>query len=238
MKTGSLSQSICCLLATFLVAGSVHSQEAVNKRPDPKRFIKEIEKFEELDKSAPPTKGGIVFTGSSSIRLWKTTEAFPDLPVLNRGFGGSVANDLIVYFDTVVTPYEPKVLVLYTGSNDLNANLTVEEVVADYTKFLGMVHDKFPITKVIVNSVKTSIKRWDQYESVKQLNVALESWSKGKDWIVWVEATSHLLGSDGKPRPEIFREDKLHLNDTGYAEWNAIISPYLHEEWAKLKTKK
>ncbi|MEY4483823.1 MAG: hypothetical protein RL693_1275, partial [Verrucomicrobiota bacterium] len=137
--------------------------------------------------------------------------------------------------DKVVTPYEPKILVVYTGSNDLNAKLTVQDVLADYTKFLGMVHEKLPATKVIVNSVKTSIKRWDQYESVKQLNVALEAWCQGKDWIRWVEATSHLLGSDGTPRPEIFREDKLHLNDKGYAEWNAIIRPVLQEEWTKRK---
>jgi lysophospholipase L1-like esterase len=234
MKTLSISKSIGCLLATCLVAGVIHAQETV-QRPDPKRFAKEIEKFAQLDKATPTAQGGIVFTGSSSIRLWKTTEAFPDLPVLNRGFGGSVANDLVFYFDKVVTPYEPKILVVYTGSNDLNAKLTVQDVLADYTKFLGMVHEKLPATKVIVNSVKTSIKRWDQYESVKQLNVALEAWCQGKDWIRWVEATSHLLGSDGTPRPEIFREDKLHLNDKGYAEWNAIIRPVLQEEWTKRK---
>lgn len=238
MKKGSLSQSICGLLALFLVAGGIHAQETVNKRPDPKRFAKEIEKFEQLDKTSPPAKGGIVFTGSSSIRLWKTATAFPDLPVLNRGFGGSVANDLIVYFDNVVATYEPKVLLVYTGSNDLNAKLTTDEVLVDYTKFLSMVHEKFPATRIIVTSVKTSIKRWDQYASVKKLNADLESWCQGKDWIRWVECTSHLLGSDGKPRAEIFRDDKLHLNDKGYAEWNAIIRPILQEEWAKLKPSK
>lgn len=237
MITGPLSPLVRCLIAALLVTGVAHAQE-VGKRPDPKRFAKEIEKFVQLDQATPPVKGGILFAGSSSIRLWKTAEAFPDLPVLNRGFGGSVANDLIVYFDKIVTPSEPKVLVLYTGSNDLNGKLTVKEVLADYTQFLGMVHEKLPATKIIVNSVKTSIKRWDQYASVKELNVALESWCQGKDWIRWVESTSQLLNSEGKPRPEIFREDKLHLNDKGYAEWNAIIRPVLQEEWAKLNPAK
>lgn len=225
------------MLATLLVAGVINAQELV-KRPDPKRFAKETEKFGKQDVESPRKKGGIVFTGSSSVRLWKTMEAFPDLPVLNLGFGGSVANDLVVYFDKVVTPYEPKILVVYTGSNDLNAKLTVEEALADYIKFLEMVHEKFPATKVIVNSVKTSLKRWDQYESVKKLNVALESWCQGRERIRWVDGTSHQLGGDGKPRAEIFREDLLHLNDKGYAEWNAIISPILHEEWAKLNAAK
>lgn len=225
------------MLASLLVAGVINAQELA-KRPDSKRFTREIEAFGKQDGVSLPKKGGIVFTGSSSVRLWKTTEAFPDLPVLNRGFGGSVANDLIVYFDKIIAPYEPKVLVVYTGSNDLNAKLTVEDVIADYTKFLGLVHEKFPATKIIINSVKTSLKRWDQYESVKKLNVALESWCQGREWIRWVDGTTYLLGSDGKPRAEIFRDDLLHLNDKGYAEWNAIISPILHEEWAKLNAAK
>ncbi|MEI7464509.1 MAG: hypothetical protein WCJ87_04120 [Burkholderiales bacterium] len=90
-----------------------------------------------------PQKGGIVFTGSSSIREWDTLkEDFPGLPVLNRGFGGSVANDLIVHVDTVVLRHEPKVLVTYTGSNDLTARLTVQESFEDDTKFLDLVRER------------------------------------------------------------------------------------------------
>jgi lysophospholipase L1-like esterase len=36
-----------------------------------------------------------------------------------------------------------------------------------------------------------------------------------------------MLGSDGQPMPDIFIEDKLHMNAKGYAIWQKIIEPYL-----------
>ncbi|MEZ0276167.1 MAG: GDSL-type esterase/lipase family protein [Roseimicrobium sp.] len=207
------------------------------KRPDPAKYAKDIAKFDEEETSGtPPPRGGIVFTGSSSVRMWKNLKSdFPDLPVLNRGFGGSVANDLIFYFDKVVLRYQPKLLVVYTGSNDINAKLTVDEAFADYTKFLTLVHEKLPETRVVVNAVKYSEKRLDQMEKVTLLNGKLEAWCKEQPWIRWIDTASHLLDKDGKPRTaEIYLKDKLHLNEKGYAEWKAILDPALREEWAKV----
>jgi len=223
------------LLLAFSLVPLLRADEAVvHPRPDPARFAKAIAKFDAEEQSAPPARGGIVFTGSSSIVLWKVKEAFPDLPVLNRGFGGSVANDLIVYADRVVLRYRPKLLVIYTGGNDLKAKLTPQEAFADYTKFLALVHDKLPQTRVIVNSVKFAPVRAALMDATRQLNRLLENWTKEKTWTRWVESSNYLLGSDGQPNEALFRSDRLHLNEAGYAKWNAIIGPVLREEWAKI----
>jgi len=169
------------------------------------------------------------------VRLWKVGEAFPDLPALNRGFGGSVANDLSVYANEVVLRYEPKVLVVYTGSNDIHAKLTVKEALEDYAKFLELAHAKLPAAKVIVSSVKVAPVRITEMDAVKQLNVLLEAWCKDKPWITWVEATNYVLNESGQPREEFYRSDRLHLNDAGYAKWNAIMGPVLHKVWADVK---
>jgi lysophospholipase L1-like esterase len=223
------------LALTVLASSSVaFADESPHTSPDPKRFAKEIAKFGTDDAESPPAKGGIVFTGSSSIRLWSGLKTdFPDLPVLNRGFGGSVANDLCVYAEEIVLRYEPKVVVVYTGSNDLNAKLTVAEALADYTKFLGIIHTKLPATRVIVNSVKVSTSRIKQVGLVKELNTALEAWAKDNPWVTWVEATSHLMDKDGRIRDEIFRTDHLHLNADGYAEWKKILEPVLRRVWGE-----
>ena len=182
----------------------------------------------------PPSPGGIIFTGSSSVRLWDVKKAFPDLPVLNRGFGGSVANDLIVYAEQVVLRYKPKVLVVYTGSNDIHAKLEPQEVFADY--------DKVPLAgpcQTARTRASSSVpSRWrpaasTEMAQVKELNVLLEAWCHDKPWVRWVEATSYLIGSDGQPIESLYRSDRLHLNDEGYAKWNAIIGPVIREEWAK-----
>jgi lysophospholipase L1-like esterase len=218
-------------------ASATASSGTGTKRPDSAKFAKDIAKFDEEETSStPPPRGGIVFTGSSSVRLWKNLKSdFPDLPVINRGFGGSVANDLLVYFDRVIGRYQPKVVVLYTGSNDINAKLTLDEAFADYTQVLDLIHEKLPNTRVIVNAVKYSEKRIDQMDKVTALNKKLEAWCKEHDWSHWVESASHLLDKDGKPRTaEVYLKDKLHLNEKGYAEWKAILEPVLREEWAKV----
>ncbi|HEY1082309.1 MAG TPA: GDSL-type esterase/lipase family protein [Prosthecobacter sp.] len=217
------------LLLSLLLALSVAVAET--PRPKPERFAKEITAFAEK----PAEKGGIVFTGSSSIRLWKTLkEDFPGLPVLNRGFGGSVSNDLNVYFDTLITRHEPKIVVTYTGSNDINAKLTPQEAFADYTKFLEKVHETLPKTRVIVTSVKIGEKRLAQIPQVQELNRLLQGWISGKDWIRYVDCTSYLADEKGHPIRKYYVKDLLHLSPAGYAEWTKILTPVLQEEWAKV----
>ena len=220
------------VVVTLIVAFGLQTVLALEPtaRPKPERFAKEIATFAAQE----PEKGGIVFTGSSSIRLWKTLkEDFPGLPVLNRGFGGSVANDLIVHVDTVVLRHEPKVLVTYTGSNDINFKLTPQEALADYTKFLNLVHEKLPKTRVIITSVKIGQKRFAQIPQVHELNRLLQAWADERDWVRYVDCTSYLADAEGKPIREYYMPDLLHLSPAGYVRWKEILDPVLREEWAK-----
>jgi lysophospholipase L1-like esterase len=201
-------------------------------RPDPARFAGEIAAFAKQE----PEKGGIVFTGSSSIRLWKSLkEDFPGLPIVNRGFGGAVSNDLVVYFDTVVARHEPKLIVAYCGGNDLAKNLTVQEAFDDFTRFLSMTHERFPKARVILNSVKIAPKRVLQIPQVTELNERLEIWAASRDWLRYLDSTSYLADSQVQPIPSYFGPDKLHLSAEGYAKWQVILDPVLREEWGKVK---
>lgn len=221
----------CFLTLAFLSLNLAQAQTGI-ARPKPERFAKDIAKLAKQ----PASQGGIVFTGSSSIRLWTDlAKDFPDLPVVNQGFGGSVANDLIVYADTVVLRHQPKLLVTYTGSNDLNAKLTVTEALADYTRFLNLIHEKLPKTRVILTSVKIGEKRLSQIPQVLELNRQLEAWAKTQDWVRYVDCTSYLADAKGHPIRQYYRDDLLHLSPEGYAAWTKILSPILHEEWAKVQ---
>jgi len=206
--------------------------ESPTPRPNPQRFAKDIAAFA----AQPAEKGGIVFTGSSSIRLWKTlAQDFPGLPVLNRGFGGSVANDLTVHFDTLIARHEPKLVVTYTGGNDLNAKLSVREALADYVTFLDRVHARFPQARVIVTSVKIAQRRAEQIPQVHALNRELAAWCRGKDWVRYLDCTSYLADAEGRPIRKYYVNDLLHLSQEGYAEWTRILDPVLREEWSKVR---
>ena len=87
--------------------------------PDPERFSDEIAAFEAWDAKNATPDDAILFVGSSSIRLWSTAEAFPDKPVVNRGFGGSELSDVMHFFDVLVARHTPTTIVLYEGDNDI-----------------------------------------------------------------------------------------------------------------------
>ena len=79
------------------------------------KWEKEISAYERGDATNPSPKNGVVFIGSSTIARWKTlAQDFPNLPVLNRGFGGSEIVDATHFAGRIVFPYQPK-LVLQIG---------------------------------------------------------------------------------------------------------------------------
>jgi lysophospholipase L1-like esterase len=231
MKFPMISRFFPFLLALFLAASCVWAEETT-PRPDPARFSGEIEKFK---KKQRPRKGGIVFTGSSSIRLWPNLQMdFLGLPVVNRGFGGSVANDLVAHFETIIARHEPKVVVTYSGENDLaTANLSVGEALEDYQRFCRMVRERLPRTRIIIVSVKPTPNRAPNIPEVNELNSVLAKWAAGKDWLRFVDCSSGLVGEDQTPDASFFDDDLIHLNASGYSVWKSALEPVVREEWAK-----
>ena len=73
----------------------------------------------------------LLLTGSSSIRLWpEAPEAFPQFDVINAGFGGSCYADLWALRDTLLFAFEPDVVVIYEGDNDLSDGLPQSEILS------------------------------------------------------------------------------------------------------------
>src|SRR5262245_20244486 len=78
----------------------------------------DIREFERQDRVKAPPENPILFVGASMIVRWDLKKFFPDLPAINRGFGGSEMSDVLYYADRIVIPYKPHIVVLYEGDND------------------------------------------------------------------------------------------------------------------------
>ena len=105
---------LALLVSLFPVRGSA----------DPAKWEKEIAAFEQADREHPPEKGGIVFTGSSTIRRWKTLAAdFGGERVVNRGFGGSQMEDSAYYVGRILVPHEPAAVVIFAGTRSESERL-------------------------------------------------------------------------------------------------------------------
>lgn len=192
------------------------------------KWQKDIEAFSKQDATNAPVKGGIVFTGSSSIRRWETLATdFPQHRVLNRGFGGSELFDAVNHFDRLLLPHQPRLIVLYAGSNDLNAGKTPERVETDFRKFVALVKQKLPGTRVAYIANAGNPSRWKQVEQVRDANRRIEAITKADPQLAFINVFDAMLGPDGLPKPDIFLEDRLHMNAKGYAIWQEVLGPYL-----------
>ena len=187
-----------------------------------------MEAFAKADAANPPAKGGIVFVGSSSIVRWKSlAQDFPEHRVVNRGFGGSEMFDSVNYLDRAVLPHQPRLIVIYAGGNDINAGKSAQRVEADFKAFVAQVKQKLPGTRVACISIAGNPARWKQVETVKDANRRLEAFTKTDPQLAFINVFPHMLGPDGLPLPDIFVEDKLHMNEKGYAIWKEVVGPFL-----------
>ena len=226
MRTQRWSTFIIFALLAFV---SVRADEpkAAPKKNDPKKWEGDIAKFEAMDKEKPQKKGQILFVGSSSIRLWKLDKSFPGLDAINRGFGGSQIEDSTFYAERIVLPYEPRTIVLYGGDNDLASGKTAAQVADDFAAFVKKVREKLPKGKIVFVAIKPSIARWKNIDNVRAANALIRKQCEVGEKMVFVDVDKPMLGEDGKPREELFVKDGLHLNEKGYAIWDALVKPHL-----------
>jgi lysophospholipase L1-like esterase len=191
------------------------------------RWESAIRKFEDQDRVSPPPRQGVVFVGSSSIVRWDLAQAFPELgtAAINRGFGGSQMSDVVQYASRIVIPYRPRIVVLYEGDNDLPTSETPAEIAGQFTKFVAVVHAALPETRLVVIGVKPSIQRWALIGKARDVNVLIREACNGKPFLTYVDVEPPMLGADGKPRPELFVQDGLHMTPEGYKIWNAAVRP-------------
>ena len=222
----TLLTAICsCLLLLPPQAWSQGTDKP--KKHNPHRWDKQIAAFEKADQETAPPKNGILFVGSSSIRYWKVEESFPGMPVINRGFGGSEISDAIFFADRIIIKHQPKIIVFYAGDNDLARGKTSQQVVADYRTFIKKITTSLPKTKIIFVAIKPSISRWKLIETIRKTNKQIEQITTTDSRQFFLDVDTPMIGADGKPKPELFIKDGLHLNVAGYKLWNSLLRPLL-----------
>lgn len=192
-------------------------------------FYNEIQAFKKQDSINPPAKGAILFVGSSSFRGWTNVqEYFPEHKIINRGFGGSSLPHVIQYASDIIFPYQPRQVLIYCGENDFtSAEVTAEIVYERFIELFGLIRDKLPATQIDFVSLKPSPSRVKYIPEMIRANGMIRAFIKKQSRSAYIDVYSKMLLPDGSPMPEIFKADKLHMNEKGYAIWQKAIKPYL-----------
>ncbi len=192
------------------------------------RYEKEIFAFEKQDDTLPYPKDAIVFTGSSSIRKWKSLyKDMSPLPVMNRGFGGATLVELSYYAERIIYKYNPKAIVVYCGENDLACHFSRVEDVLNEFRLLNEKRRVFlPETKVFFISIKDSPSRAYFAPKFKMANEQVQEYiSQNPDELYYIDITPAMLDKQGLIDETIFIKDRLHMNSAGYERWTKIIKP-------------
>lgn len=192
-------------------------------------FENEIIAFKEADSLNRPAKGGILFIGSSSIRLWDDLEQrFPNKSIIKRGVGGCELSHFPAYYmDAIVYPYEASKIFIYAGENDINNGKSANQVFESFKQLWRLIRIKQPETPIYFLSIKFSNSRIKGFEEVKKANLKIQKFLNRKKNSTYIDVASPLFGADGKPDDTLFKEDKLHLNAQGYDRWQNVLQSYI-----------
>ena len=221
------------VFAGFLLLGASTATWSVALEPStsrPEQWRDDIAAFAKLDNDKMPPPGGIVFVGSSSIRMWNAAKSFPDLPVINRGFGGSQICDATRFADVLVVKYKPRLIVFYSGDNDVNAGKSAEQVQVDFQAFVTKVRKSLPETPIVVISIKPSIARWKLRDVMREANRLIAADCEKDEALKFVDVWPVMLGDDGEPRKDLFIADGLHMNEKGYELWTELLRPVIRAD--------
>ncbi|MBL9116710.1 MAG: hypothetical protein JNJ83_17010 [Verrucomicrobiaceae bacterium] len=224
-----ISKALCaiylCLSITNLLA-EVKWPPPKPTKHDYSKWEKAVSDFEKKDKESPPPKGAVLFVGSSTIVRWKTlAEDFPELKVLNRGFGGNQIKDSTHYADRMIFPYEPSMIVLRAGGNDINAGWPATDVFADFKAFVAKMRTKLPEVPIVYIGLSPTVKREAQIAEGNKLNDMIAEYAKSAPNVHYVETRETTIGKNGRPRRDLFVDDMLHFNEKGYERLAKAVRP-------------
>lgn len=186
-----------------------------------------IEAIEAKLKANPPKEGGTFFAGSSTIVLWNLNKSFLEKNYTNVGFGGSKIAECTHFAPRILLPYKPGTIVFHAGGNDLAAGESAEKVAEDFKTFVDTVRKASPSCRVLFISIKPTIKREGMIEKENKLNALIKEICQNGEKLTFVDVCSELVGSDGKPKREMLKDDLLHPSDQGYEVLTAKVQAAL-----------
>ena len=191
----------------------------------------------------PIETGKIVFYGSSTFTRWSGKYGMRPLSesllgksgekcVINRGFGSSCAEHQLYYYPRLIRPLKPSVLVYIPFGNYASFGYSVEENWALAERVLAYAKTDFPDIKIYLcptNPIKkernlTTVRNIEQSISFMRAYCDTNENAKLIDISPYTEFNT---------RKDIFVDDEIHLNQTGYDMYGEIMRMALKDELDK-----
>ncbi len=207
------------------------------EKPEIFKWEQDIVKLEAQDKVEKGNKETVLFIGSSYIRLWEQLPMqMKPIKTINRGFGGSKLQEVAFYLNRLLAAHqELKGVFLYVG-NDIVGSKTDKSPTQDLalvTYITETIRAKYPKIPIFWNQISPSEKRWAVWDQISKANELIKEYCSQHPNLYYVETSAGYLDKTGNPISNLYREDKLHYNDAGYAIWANYVKQAFNQVYGK-----
>ena len=205
---------------------------AAYRKAATERWEKDIAAFDELNDSEEARPDSILFIGSSSIRRWTTiaTDMAP-FQTIRRGYGGAKFTDMAVFAERIISPHRFRGIVMFVGNGVVGKpeDHTPEQIEELARYIVNVAHKHSPGTPFFLIEITPCERRFEAWPKIRAVNAKLREVALSTADTYFISTASHYLNRDGTPRPELFVDDKLHLNADGYQLWATLIRHRLND---------
>jgi lysophospholipase L1-like esterase len=196
------------------------------------RFAQRVDAYEAADKTSPPPARAILLAGDSQFDRWKTfQEDLSGYTVINRGIDSFRTDDLIRYVDRLVIRYQPRLVVLHVGGNDIHRGKTPQQLLADTKTLIAKIRTGLPGVPIAWSSITPGPGRWDEAPQRKAANALVKAWIATENGrlqgLSFIDLWHAMLTNDGQPREDLWVADRVHPNHEGYLVRVRLTTPVL-----------
>lgn len=218
----------CMAMAAGPPAGGTHQGRSANPLQD------RLDAFTEKDKNELPAMNGVEFLGSSMFEGWTEVRShMAPVPAFNRAIGGSKSADILSHLEQLVLQYKPKVVVLYTGINDVSEGVQPETAAENIWKIIKGIQTDLPETHVIYIPILNTSNRPDSTALIENANNRVIANAEGDAGVTVLDVSSALVDENGDTRPEFLTSDKSHYNETAYKVMAQMVKPVVEKIWSR-----
>jgi lysophospholipase L1-like esterase len=179
-------------------------------------------------------QGAVVFVGDSLTGNWKLEQMhalLPGLKIANRGIGGDVSRGLLFRFKEDVLDLHPRAVVILIGANDLSAHADPADTESNIAAVLQLARQQDPKLPIVLclPPPRDAADAPTKPGAEADLRARIAKLGASLDRLVVLDLFKPFGDGAGRPIPELFAKDKIHLAEPGYVKWAGLLRPALKQ---------
>ena len=179
-----------------------------------------------------------LFLGDSITDFYDLDKYFNDYKVVNSGISGNQTSDIYKDIKKRAYVYNPSTIFLLIGTNDLEHDVSNEDIIKNIKNIIKSLNENLPNAKVYLESIYPINNEKDskinhscvgkrKNKDIVLINSELKKYCNDKN-CTYLDMYSLLEDKDGNLKLEYTKEG-LHMSDKGYEVITKELKKYMHK---------